>query len=81
MQSDIIHDLGGGLVLRRSTAGDADKLADFQAEVQRDPDAQEPEIHVATWTRDLRVFSGTSRRRWNAAWPNRRWWVTQENSG
>ncbi len=49
--SEVIRVLDGGLVLRRSSAGDAEKLAEFNARVQSDTD--EPDLSVAAWTRDL----------------------------
>ena len=43
--------LSGGLILRRSTAADAEKLAEFNAFIHSDTD--EPDLKVAEWTRDL----------------------------
>lgn len=53
MNETIIRDLGDGLVLRRATAADTEKLVAFNAEVHRDPSGDEPEIYVAAWVRDL----------------------------
>jgi hypothetical protein len=47
------QDLGGGLILRRSTLADAEALADFNKMIHRDPPATEPDELVAAWTRDL----------------------------
>ena len=47
------RDLGGGLVLRRSTPGDVDALAAFNARIHNDADAGLPEESLAVWTRDL----------------------------
>ncbi len=49
--SEIIRVLDGGLVLRRSSAKDADALAEFHGRIQSDTD--EPDVRVAAWTRDL----------------------------
>ncbi len=53
MKPNLIRDLGDGLVLRRSTVDDAEKLANFQAEIQYQPDAQGSDVYVGAWTRDL----------------------------
>ncbi len=45
--------LGNGLILRRSTAADADALADFNKMVHRDSGVVEPDEGIAAWTRDL----------------------------
>jgi GNAT superfamily N-acetyltransferase len=50
-QKIILHDLGNGLVIRRSTPEDADALAKFNAEIHGDNEADGQ--RVATWTRDL----------------------------
>lgn len=42
----ILHDLGDGLILRRSTPADADRLAEFNGRIHGDPT-------VGVWTRDL----------------------------
>ncbi len=47
------HDLGGGLVLRRSSAADAEALAEFNKMIHRDSGVIEPDEPVAAWTRDL----------------------------
>jgi len=48
---DILRTLDGGLVLRRSSASDTEKLAEFNAIVQSETD--QPDLRVAAWTRDL----------------------------
>jgi hypothetical protein len=49
--TNFIRDLGGGLVLRRSTPADAEKLGDFNALLHTDTD--KPDLRLAAWTRDL----------------------------
>lgn len=49
----LIEDLGDGLILRRSTAADAEPLGAFMADSFRDPLTQERDPHVALWTREL----------------------------
>jgi len=49
----VIRDLGDGLVLRASTAADAEALAAFVGDVLRAQDSDEPNRHLAAWTRDL----------------------------
>jgi hypothetical protein len=46
-----IRDLGDGLILRRSTPADAEKLGDFNARIHTD--TEEPDPRLAAWTRDL----------------------------
>jgi hypothetical protein len=53
MIQNVIRHLGDGLVLRRATVRDAEKLAAFQGDVQRDPGTAGPDEGVAAWTRDL----------------------------
>jgi hypothetical protein len=53
MKQNIVRRLGDGLVLRRATVNDTEKLAAFQGEVNRDPGATRPDEGVAAWTRDL----------------------------
>jgi hypothetical protein len=48
---NFIRDLGDGLILRRSTPADAEKLGDFNARIHSD--TQEPDPRLAAWTRDL----------------------------
>ena len=49
----MIRDLGEGLVLRASTRADAEAMADFAGDVLRAQDSDEPNRHLAAWTRDL----------------------------
>ncbi|MGI8690031.1 MAG: GNAT family N-acetyltransferase [Thermomicrobiales bacterium] len=45
------RDLGDGLMLRRATEEDTEKLADFNAEVHQD--LGEPDVGIDVWTRDM----------------------------
>jgi hypothetical protein len=45
--------LGDGLILRRSTAEDADALADFNARIHSDEGPEKPDEKVWAWTHDL----------------------------
>jgi hypothetical protein len=45
--------LGNGLTLRYSTAGDIDRLVEFNARVLTDDEAGKPDVRVGHWTRDL----------------------------
>ena len=49
--TNFIRDLGNGLILRRSTPADAEKLGDFNALIHTDTD--KPDQRLAAWTRDL----------------------------
>lgn len=49
----MLRDLGDGLVLRPGTVADADRLAEFNADVLRGQDAPDPAPWMADWTRDL----------------------------
>jgi hypothetical protein len=53
MNQNVIRHLGDGLVLRRATAHDTEKLAAFHGDVHRDPGSTGPDEGVAAWTRDL----------------------------
>jgi GNAT superfamily N-acetyltransferase len=53
VSEQIIRDLGEGLILRRSTKDDTERLAAFNEELHREPEAASPEEAVAAWTRDL----------------------------
>lgn len=52
-QINFIQDLGGGLVLRRSTTGDAKALEKFNAEIHGNLETGTPDTRVGVWTRDL----------------------------
>src|SRR6267142_324218 len=47
------RDLGDGLVMRRATEADADRLGEFNADVLRAQDAPDPAPWMGAWTRDL----------------------------
>ena len=47
------RDLGGGLVLRRATAEDAEQVVALNARLHRWPQPVSPSRQVAAWTRDL----------------------------
>jgi hypothetical protein len=49
----IIRDLGDGLVLRRASPQDAERLSRFNAWIHRDEEGDEPNPWVGGWTRDL----------------------------
>jgi hypothetical protein len=49
----MLADLGDGLILRRTTAADADALAAFNADQIRGQDSADPWEPLAVWTRDL----------------------------
>jgi Acetyltransferase (GNAT) domain len=49
----MIRDLGSGLVLRHATAEDEAPLATFVGDVLRAQDGEDPNRHLAAWTRDL----------------------------
>ncbi len=53
MQPKILRELGNGLILRRSTVADTEKLVAFHGDLHRDVGAEEPQEYVAAWTRDL----------------------------
>jgi GNAT superfamily N-acetyltransferase len=53
MVPTIIRELGDGLILRRSSAADADKLVEFNGNLHREPGAEGPEEHVAAWVGEL----------------------------
>jgi len=53
MTQKILRDLGGGLILRRSTPADAERLADFCGRIHSDEGIDKPDARVAAWTRDL----------------------------
>src|SRR5437868_7439023 len=47
------RELADGLVLRTSTPADAEAMAAFVGDVLRAQDSDEPNRHLAAWTRDL----------------------------
>lgn len=51
--TEIVRDLGNGLVLRRGHARDADKLVEFLVGVFGNPDTGEPDRYLGGWVRDL----------------------------
>ncbi len=51
IESQILRDLGSGLILRRSTAADADLLADFNVRIHGDDESDR--MRLTAWTRDL----------------------------
>jgi hypothetical protein len=53
VNEQIIRDLGDGLILRRSSGADGEKLATFNGDLHREPGAEGSEEGVAAWTRDL----------------------------
>ena len=50
-QKIILRDLGNGLIMRHSTAEDAEPLAEFNGKIHGE-DEQDGQ-RIATWTRDL----------------------------
>jgi GNAT superfamily N-acetyltransferase len=52
-KNTIPRDLGDGLILRRATAEDAERLVAFNADVHREPGQENPDEANALWTRDL----------------------------
>ena len=50
-QSDILRNLGNGLILRRSSPADSTALAEFNARIHGQP--EKPDLRVAAWTQDL----------------------------
>jgi len=53
IEQTILRELGDGLILRRSTAADADKLAEFNAHIHSDDGWDKPDERIGAWTRDL----------------------------
>jgi hypothetical protein len=49
----ILRDLGNGLILCRSTADDADALAEFNSHIHSEEGFDKPDLRVGAWTRDL----------------------------
>ena len=48
-----LRDLGDGLILCRSTADDAEALAEFNSRIHSEDGFDKPDLRVAAWTRDL----------------------------
>lgn len=53
MSHNILHDFGDGLVLRRATPADADRLAAFNAGIHSDAGPDMPDDRIWQWTHDL----------------------------
>lgn len=53
MTVTVLRDLGNGLILRRSTAQDAEALATFNAEIHGNRRENRPDHRVGAWARDL----------------------------
>jgi hypothetical protein len=53
MKQTIIRDLGDGLILRRSSAADADSLMEFNGNLHREPGAEGPDERVVAQIGDL----------------------------
>ena len=53
MTQEILRDLGDGLIIRRATIEDADKLSKFNSIVHSEKGEEEPLEFLAAWTRDL----------------------------
>jgi GNAT superfamily N-acetyltransferase len=51
--SDVIRELGEGLVLRRATVADTEAVVAFNRAAHADPPDYRPEEHAAAWTREL----------------------------
>jgi len=52
-KTNLLRNLGDGLVLRRATRDDSAALADFNARIHSDVGWDQPDEHVAAWTHDL----------------------------
>ena len=49
----ILRELGDGLILRRSTPDDTEKLAVFNARIHSNAGPEHPNVGIAAWTQDL----------------------------
>ena len=49
----ILRDLGNGLILRRSTIADTEKLVNFNSKIHSEQGPETPDTRVGVWTRDL----------------------------
>ena len=52
-QTEILRDLGDGLVLRRATAADAEALSAFNALMHTEDGPDQPDERIRVWTREL----------------------------
>lgn len=52
-KTEILRDMGDGLVLRRATISDTEQLTAFNAMIHSDEGPDKPDTRVAAWTRDL----------------------------
>jgi hypothetical protein len=52
-EANFLRDLGNGLLMRRSTHEDADRLADFNARLHSDDGPDQPDERVEAWVSDL----------------------------
>ena len=53
MSTELIKDLGDGLILRAASIEDIDALATFNSHIHRDQDEEEPNEYIDAWVRDL----------------------------
>jgi GNAT superfamily N-acetyltransferase len=53
LKRDIIRTLHDGLILRRATVADSERLIEAHADLHRDPGMEEPDERVGAWVRDL----------------------------
>lgn len=53
LTQELPRSLGEGLVLRRSTAQDAQELAEFNARIHSDDGPDKPDIYIQAWVNDL----------------------------
>ena len=52
-ETEIVRDLGDGLLLRQATARDVEALVAFNSQIFRNTQTNEPNRGIAAWTRDL----------------------------
>jgi len=55
--TEIIRDLGDGLILRSATVEDTDELATFNSHIHKDPGQDDPNEFIDAWVRDLMAGS------------------------
>ncbi|RPI52356.1 MAG: hypothetical protein EHM56_08495, partial [Chloroflexi bacterium] len=53
MKDTIIRTLDDGLILRRATVADSERLIEAHSDLHRDPGVEEPDERVGAWVRDL----------------------------